>query len=606
MLGAVAGASKLIPTSATQPAGLASHVPAPMQPNVTASSTIPSKWDMTVDVLVIGAAGAGMSAAIAATQAGAKAIIIDKLDHWGGLYMGAGGEGDIGGNNHVQQRDGVTGDSIQRWYQDVLSTGDYRGNHEIIMRECENGDAWLYWTEALGFVWAKTGTGDQPPTYNLTTHTYQNTIPRTMQLAASSTYPTTNGFSWTYLFHQACVNLGIPIFLNYKMTGLYREPQGPVVGASVVTPTSSINIQALRAVVLATGGTSDNIVFDHAFDPRMDEDMYHDGQGPPGTPDMVQNTGDGHLAAIAVGGGITDMSYVRYLPVKWGSHLYWIWPTQNPRNYLSDFNAAGVSATSCGMSISNFAYVICVKGDGTRFVNEDSATTVIPTTVGFDPYEPWPLGYGNSGADYSEFPEHQFIRAFLNLPERPRNCWAVADSVGAKALLWSTTNFTNPNPMVSPAIYPDSVAYANDLPTLAAQMGVSPGGLSATVSQYNGYVTAGSDPDFGRTPKYQISTPPYYAVKWNVVRHTQRNGIRVNSRAQVIDCMASFWGADQEGNTGPLSIDLEPVVPHLYAAGECAAVYGWRRLHGSLPSYSMWGWLSGQAAAAETAYTSTS
>ena len=303
---------------------------------------------MTVDVLVVGASGAGMSAAIMAKEAGANTVIIEKMDHYGGLWMGAGGLGDIGGNNHIQQRDGVTGDSIQRWYQDVLSTGDYRGNPEILNTIVQNGDAWLYWMESIGTVWATTSTGDNPPTYDFTTHQYKNSIPRTMGLAASSNYPTTNGFSWIYLFQKKVASLGIPINLNYKMAGLYRQLQGPVVGVSVQTPTGSLNIQALRAVVLATGGTADNIQLCHAFDPRYDNDMYHDGMGPPGTPDMVQNTGDGHLAAMAVGGGLTDMSYVGFLPVKWGTHLYWIWPTQNPRNYLSNFNAAGVSATSTG------------------------------------------------------------------------------------------------------------------------------------------------------------------------------------------------------------------------------------------------------------------
>ena len=180
----------------------------------------------------------------------------------------------------------------------------------------------------------------------------------------------------------------------------------------------------------------------------------------------------------------------------------------------------------------------------------------------------------------------------------------MTDSAGAKALLWDASAIANPNPMVSPALYPDSVATANDLQTLALMMGVSPSGLATTVNNYNGYVDAAADPDFGKVPKYKIQTPPYYAVKWNIVRHTQRNGIRVNSKGQVIDQMASLWSQDQELDSQPISINMEPVIPHLYAAGECAAIYGWRRLHGSLPTYSLFGWLVGQNAAAETPVTS--
>ena len=130
-------------------------------------------------------------------------------------------------------------------------------------------------------------------------------------------------------------------------------------------------------------------------------------------------------------------------------------------------------------------------------------------------------------------------------------------------------------------------------------MGVSASGLAATIATYNGYVTAGKDPDFGSTPTHQITTPPYYAVKWTVVRHTQRNGIRINSSAQVIDMMASQWRQNQEDENNILSINQEPVIPHLYAAGECAGNLGWRRYHNTLGVYSIFGRIAGQNGAAE-------
>jgi succinate dehydrogenase/fumarate reductase flavoprotein subunit len=551
---------------------------------------MPSEWDKEVDVLVVGAAGAGMAAAIEAAQAGANTLIIEKMDHWGGLYMSAGGSATIGGNNHIQQRDGVTGDSIPLWYNAEMLGSDYRGNPELVQTYVEHGDEWLAFMESLGAVWAKTSQGIYPTTLA----NGQPSPMRGMSLAASSNYPTTTGFNWTYLLNKQVNALGIPILLNNAMTGLYRQPNGPVVGAAVATPTGSINIKANKAVILATGGASDNLILNHAWDPRYDADMLHDGAQPPGTPDFVQNTGDGHLAAMAIGAGVTDMSFPIYCAVHYGTHLYFVWSTQNPRNYNSDTNAAGQVATSTGLSISNFQYVICVKGDGTRFVNEVSATTSIPTFVGIDPYAPEPLANGG------EWPEHQYIRAWLNLADRPRNCWVVADSVGAKALGWNTALMAAPNPMVSPSLYPDAVAVANDLPTLAFQMGVSPTGLATTVTNYNGYVTAGKDPDFGKpTPQYQISTPPYYAAKMILIRHTQRNGLRINSNAQVIDQMAAQWGQVQNLALSHISINSEPVIPHLYAAGEVAACFGWRRYHNSLGAYQIWGRIAGQNGAAE-------
>jgi len=618
-LGVVAGAPSLLPKvmAATGKAGAAltgptlpsneHSVPSIFRP----TGPLPSEWDKVVDVLVVGASGAGMSAAIEAATAGSNTLIIEKMDHYGGLWLGAGGGATIGGNNHIQQKNKITGDSINQWLADEMKGCDYRGNLELYQTYVGLGDAWLTWMESLGTVWAAPTQGVEATTTsaNLPTITYTSgtttltttiqteTVPfRGVSFASSSNYPTTNGFSWVYLFAQALATLKVPIQLNTAMTGIYREPNGPVVGVAAVTPTGPINIMANKGVVIATGGTADNLLMQYSFDPRINGDTYHDGMGPPATPDMVQNTGDGHLAAVAVGAGLTDMSYVIYLPIKWGSHLYWGWPTQNPRNYSS---ASGYTASSGGLSISDPSQVIIVKGDGTRFVNESTMNKVIPTQLGIDPYAPLPYGGAQNNGESSEWPEHQFLRAWLNLPDRPRNCWAVADSAGATALSWPVATIASPNPWVTPFLYPDSVATAPDLVTLATAMGVSPSGLTATVNTYNGYVTAGKDPDFGSLPKHQIVTPPYYAVKWTIVRHTQRNGIRINSKAQVIDVVASQWAQDQETTQNIVSINQEPVIPHLYAAGECTGGWGYRRYHNTLGMYSIFGRIAGQNAARE-------
>jgi len=375
-----------------------------------------------------------------------------------------------------------------------------------------------------------------------------------------------------------------------------------LVGVAVSTPSGPMNIAANKAVVIATGGTSDNTTLLHAYDPRYDNDMYHDGARPPGLPDAWKNTGDGHLAAQAVGAGLADMSYACYVSLRWGTHLYYAFEPR-PANWWDGSQNMNISKSlylgSAGVSITDYQQVIVVKNDGTRFINElaASATTLLKgndVSGSVDPYAPYPLvGSG-------ECMDDQFTRAWLNLPDRPRNCWAVADANGAKTLSWPTATFASPNPQTSPYLYADAVATANDLPTLAGLMGVSAKGLVNTVASYNSYVTSGTDPDFGKaTPKVQIQTPPYYAAKWCVLRHTQRNGIRVNSRAQVIDQIASQWGADQGVGYMPLSIDQEPVIPHLYAAGEVAAIYGQRRFHNTLYGYGIFGRIAGQNAAAE-------
>jgi succinate dehydrogenase/fumarate reductase flavoprotein subunit len=82
-----------------------------------------------------------------------------------------------------------------------------------------------------------------------------------------------------------------------------------------------------------------------------------------------------------------------------------------------------------------------------------------------------------------------------------------------------------------------------------------------------------------------------------LVKHTRRNGIRVNTKAQVLDL------ADLSSTSTALSdnsIDDQAVIPRLYAAGECAHYLGRSHGHGTLGIYSYYGRIAGQQAASET------
>ena len=59
----------------------------------------------------------------------------------------------------------------------------------------------------------------------------------------------------------------------------------------------------------------------------------------------------------------------------------------------------------------------------------------------------------------------------------------------------------------------------------------------------------------------------------NVIRHTPVGGLRINTRGQVLD-RDHMWDG-----TVASRLDDEPTIPHLYAAGECAAFVGFRRSH---------------------------
>jgi hypothetical protein len=62
--------------------------------------------------------------------------------------------------------------------------------------------------------------------------------------------------------------------------------------------------------------------------------------------------------------------------------------------------------------------------------------------------------------------------------------------------------------------------------------------LAKTVGTWNGYVTAGKDPEFEREKDgkmHPIATAPFYALSIMIVWHDSYGGLRVNGRQQVID-----------------------------------------------------------------------
>ena len=106
--------------------------------------------------------------------------------------------------------------------------------------------------------------------------------------------------------------------------------------------------------------------------------------------------------------------------------------------------------------------------------------------------------------------------------------------------------------------------------------------FAATMETWNGYVAEKSDPDFGRTSFAQpLDTAPYYAVKVTAGIHHTMGGLKIDTETHVID-------TDGE------------IIPGLFAAGEVTGgVHGANRLGGNaVADFVVFGRIAGQQAAA--------
>ena len=530
------------------------------------------KWDRTVDVLVVGG-GVGLVAGIEAKTAGADTLIIEAGDHIGGLWITAGGSCTMGGNNVVQQRDGEV-DNLESWFQDEMYASDYRANPDILRMLCEKGADTVKWLQDLGFIWAPLAAGVLRPPIRRGIQPAQNPGVYNGGLGTPC-----GGLAWIQIWEKRIKELNVPIELKTRMTKVYRDGSGPVVGVEATDPNGRlINIRARKGVVLCTGTWTDNAQMAKQWDPRIvGPNAYGDGGVPAENLLFVNSAGDGHIAANKIGAQFSDMSFVAYLYLFFGSRSYWGWG-EDPIDWSTNENYAAGKGIARNAAL--FARTIIVNGEGRRYVDESTGNRSDP---------------GRGGV--TENPEWPFTTQYLAQPQ-PRNIWLIGDADDASELRWPMDQINRPNPRTGNMFDPACIAIANTISELAGKMGISAANLQATIDRYNGFVNNGRDEDFGKQGLSRIEKAPFYGFKASLIRHTQRNGVRVNTRSQVLDGWSDFYTA-ADRTVAPVRIDDEPVIPRLYAAGELGNIVGWRRPHNTLGHYTTAARVAGQQAAAE-------
>ena len=115
---------------------------------------------------------------------------------------------------------------------------------------------------------------------------------------------------------------------------------------------------------------------------------------------------------------------------------------------------------------------------------------------------------------------------------------------------------------------------------LAEQMDMDPAALAETIEKWNSYVEKKEDPDFGRTSFANPLEGTLYALTVQPGVHHTMGGLKIDSAAEVIDT---------SGN----------VIPGLFAAGEVTGgVHGSNRLGGNaVADFTVFGRIAGQSAA---------
>lgn len=240
------------------------------------------------DVIVVGAGGAGLAAATAAAEAGARVLLLERAGRVGGTTALSSGLISAAGTR-AQRRAGIVDDTPDTHYADMKRAGqaEATSNNDALTRIlAEDAPATINWLERAGATFA----GPFPSAG--TTH------PR-MLVAL----PNSRGI----VFHlaRAFRRAGGELRTGISLDGLLTDGSGRVTGIRA----GGTTFAARRAVVLASGDFSSHPGLRHRFLPELDRMASVN-------PDSVGTGFDAalELGAEIVNGGIVRAGQLRFSP----------------------------------------------------------------------------------------------------------------------------------------------------------------------------------------------------------------------------------------------------------------------------------------------------
>lgn len=286
------------------------------------------KWDETYNVVVIGAGGAGLTAAVSAKEAGAKKVVVlEKMMFAGGNTIRAGG----GFNAAIKadyEKAGIK-DSPKLHSEQTLAAGDGRGDPVLVNQLTEKAPESVQWLKDHGVKF-------QDHIYQIYGGLYKR--------ARNPLGP--RGGAYIKALLEVCKKEDIPIMFNTRVVEIIREGNlsGRVLGVKVEQKGKTMYIRATNAVVAAAGGFAASDRLTGISDPRMEK---------LGTTNHPGATGDVLTDLIDIGAGTRGLDYIQCIPGGVPGEKY-------PPNLFTH--------------VDRFLFI---NLDGQRFIKEDARRDVL-------------------------------------------------------------------------------------------------------------------------------------------------------------------------------------------------------------------------------------
>ncbi len=466
------------------------------------------------DVVIVGAGGAGLSAAIAAADEGAGSIIVvEKLGKTGGSLNFTSGSMS-GAMTVIQELDGIE-DTKESYIEDIMSNGAGLGNRELIeifVDEDVDAIEWL-WNHGLSEYTFSEQNGKKSvfaPEHQL--YSVQRTYkPKAMDPA--------NYKSAVHeiLDKEIAGYDNITIDYYTEVTELLGNEKGQVLTAVGYNSDSKKTVcyQAKKGIIMATGGYSGN--------PKMmGEYAVHGDKYLVGGADSADGRG---IRIMQTVGAAVDQEKLSYIPTfPMGLEFA---PGKGAIGDVYMWKAGG----------------IYVNQEGKRFINE-TLDEVVPRETALEEQ--------TDAVQYNIFTD----KIIEDL------------KAGGAAFMWDY--YYEPDNGIGHKL----VQSADTLEELAGIIGVPADALVETVNAYNKAVEEGKTDEFGRdfsnTPTAysvavnKIEGDKYYAVPIKALVVMTLGGVTINNDMQVVDeagnaipglyaageVVGGIWGKFVSGGTG--------------------------------------------------------
>ena len=247
--------------------------------------TDPAELKDSYDVIIVGAGGAGMAAAIEAKENGVEPVILEKMPIAGGNTLKS-SAGMNASETKFQEAEGIK-DSNDKFFEETLAGGGETNDKELLRYFVDHSADAIDWLDSMGIVLD-----------NLTT---------TGGMSEKRTHRPSDGSAvGEYLVDGLLRNVherDIPLFVNADVTEI-TEDEDSVNGVKVTIEGEEKTIHA-KSVIVTTGGFGANMEMIVDNNPELKGYVTTNQEG---------STGDGIKMIEALGGQTVDMDQIQIHP----------------------------------------------------------------------------------------------------------------------------------------------------------------------------------------------------------------------------------------------------------------------------------------------------